>query len=103
MDIAKLNDDELRALADNAANELKERGAKQRNEKIKTLKALIAELSLSDKELKSLLKGNNTKAAKLAKYKNPNDESQTWSGAGRKPKWFIDCQDQGVSLKDLEI
>ena len=38
-----------------------------------------------------------------AKYKNPNDESQTWTGRGRKPVWVQALLDEGFSLADLAI
>jgi DNA-binding protein H-NS len=30
-----------------------------------------------------------------AKYKNPENDQQTWSGRGRQPKWFKDAVDAG--------
>jgi len=38
-----------------------------------------------------------------AKYKNPNDVSQTWTGRGRKPAWVQAQLDEGFSLEDLAI
>jgi DNA-binding protein H-NS len=38
-----------------------------------------------------------------AKYKNPNDETQTWTGRGRKPLWVQALLDEGFSLEDLAI
>ncbi|KJV27580.1 KorB protein [Aquitalea magnusonii] len=38
-----------------------------------------------------------------AKYKNPNNESQTWTGRGRKPAWVQALLDEGFSLEDLAI
>lgn len=33
-------------------------------------------------------KGARGKSAGLVKYRNPDDQSQTWSGRGRKPNWM---------------
>ncbi|KJV24427.1 KorB protein [Aquitalea magnusonii] len=38
-----------------------------------------------------------------AKYRNPNDASQTWTGRGRKPAWVQAQLDEGFSLEDLAI
>lgn len=38
-----------------------------------------------------------------AKYRNPNDSAQTWTGKGRKPKWFTDALGAGVNPEDMEI
>ncbi|MBL4916618.1 H-NS family nucleoid-associated regulatory protein [Szabonella alba] len=37
------------------------------------------------------------------KYANPADRSQTWTGRGRKPGWFIDALAAGKSPDDLAI
>lgn len=38
-----------------------------------------------------------------AKYHNPHNKSQKWSGVGRKPQWFQDLIDGGLTPEDLEI
>lgn len=38
-----------------------------------------------------------------AKYRNPEDPSQTWTGRGRKPQWVKDAQEAGKDLSDLAI
>ncbi|MGB0846317.1 MAG: H-NS family nucleoid-associated regulatory protein [Thiolinea sp.] len=37
------------------------------------------------------------------KYKNPQDETQTWTGRGRRPRWVDDCLNNGMELTDLLI
>lgn len=38
-----------------------------------------------------------------AKYANPEDTSQTWTGRGRKPKWVEAQLESGKTLEDLLI
>ena len=38
-----------------------------------------------------------------AKYANPADASQTWTGRGRKPKWVVELLASGKSLDDAAI
>jgi DNA-binding protein H-NS len=38
-----------------------------------------------------------------AKYANPADKSQTWSGRGRKPHWYIAAIAAGKSPEDLSV
>ena len=38
-----------------------------------------------------------------AKYANPADRSDTWSGRGRKPRWFIDALAHGKKPEDLAV
>lgn len=37
------------------------------------------------------------------KYRNPDDESQTWTGRGRKPLWVVAQLDSGANIEDLAI
>lgn len=39
----------------------------------------------------------------VAKYVNPADSSDTWSGRGRKPRWFNDALAAGKTPEDLAI
>ncbi len=39
----------------------------------------------------------------VARYANPADSSDTWSGRGRKPRWFISALAAGRSPEDLAI
>ena len=38
-----------------------------------------------------------------AKYANPADSSDTWSGRGRKPRWFVAAINAGRKPEDLAI
>jgi DNA-binding protein H-NS len=43
------------------------------------------------------------RAPATAKYANPADASNTWSGRGRKPRWVDAALKSGKSLADLSI
>ncbi|MGJ8621127.1 MAG: H-NS family nucleoid-associated regulatory protein [Yoonia sp.] len=43
------------------------------------------------------------KAAAPARYRNPDDASQTWTGKGRQPNWFKSAIAKGTKPEDLEI
>jgi len=70
-----------------------------RREALAALEDKARELGFSLSEL--------TKGAKkpkvAAKYANPADPRQTWSGRGRKPGWFLDAIAKGSDVSDLEI
>lgn len=38
-----------------------------------------------------------------AKFRNPADEAQTWTGRGRQPKWIAEGLAGGKSLDDFRI
>lgn len=39
----------------------------------------------------------------VAKYANPADKTQTWSGRGRKPRWFSDALSKGKKPESMAI
>lgn len=43
------------------------------------------------------------KTVGAAKYRNPNNADETWTGRGRKPHWMIEAIAKGVDLSELEI
>lgn len=43
------------------------------------------------------------RAPATAKYANPADKSDTWSGRGRKPRWFSEALAKGKKPEDLAI
>ena len=49
-------------------------------------------------------KSGGKKTGKVApKYRNPKDASQTWSGRGKRPLWFVDAIKGGKKESDLLI
>jgi DNA-binding protein H-NS len=43
------------------------------------------------------------KTSAPAKYRNPSDAAQTWTGKGRQPEWFKSALAGGMSPEALEI
>ncbi|MBA4351241.1 MAG: transcriptional regulator, partial [Rhodobacter sp.] len=43
------------------------------------------------------------RAPATAKYANPADASDTWSGRGRKPRWFAEALAKGKKPEDLAV
>ncbi|WP_108814373.1 H-NS histone family protein [Loktanella sp. Alg231-35] len=39
----------------------------------------------------------------VAKYANPDDKTQTWTGKGRRPDWFLAAMAAGKTPEDLEV
>jgi DNA-binding protein H-NS len=39
----------------------------------------------------------------VAKYANPDNKTQTWTGKGRRPVWFVAAIQAGISPDDLAI
>lgn len=39
----------------------------------------------------------------VAKYANPANKADTWSGRGRKPRWFLAAMQAGKSVDELAV
>jgi DNA-binding protein H-NS len=72
-------------------------------------KELIAELDeiakakgFSFAELTGAVPGRK-RSPSVAKYANPANAADTWSGRGRKPRWFSEALARGKKPEDLAI
>ena len=48
-------------------------------------------------------KRGSRKGSGQAKYRNPKDHSQTWTGRGRKPNWLVDAVKKGAKLDSFTV
>lgn len=48
-------------------------------------------------------RGKGGRSKVKPKYRNPSDPSQTWSGRGKRPRWFNAALSAGKKEKDLLI
>ena len=87
-EFSNLSETELQAVIDNAEKALKDKQSKKRKEVIAQIKELAASIGVTvdiqGAEKKSVKKGKKV----AAKYLNPDDASQTWTGRGVAPKWM---------------
>jgi DNA-binding protein H-NS len=70
------------------------------------VKKKLAELAeTSGYSLSELFGGTRTakKTVGIAKYANPQDKSDTWTGKGRKPNWLVIRLKNGAKISDFEI
>jgi DNA-binding protein H-NS len=68
--------------------------------------AIASEVGVPVEELISggTKKSNNGSGRKVPpQYQNPGDESQTWSGRGRQPKWIAAGIANGKEINDYRI
>ena len=102
VDLSKMSLDDLKTLRKNVEKEIKEFKNRARSAALKDLQAVAKQHGLSVEEIVGK-KGKSRKPAAPAKYRNPADPSQTWSGRGRQPAWYKDALAKGKSAKSLEI
>lgn len=93
MEIASLNYDELKQ----AREQINDRLRELERDAVKTLEQQAIRFGFQ------LIKnGLGLKPRAQAKYVNPADPTQTYSGRGRKPAWVQDLLDQGRQLEEFK-
>lgn len=94
-DLLKLKTDVEKALRDAEIRE--------RQEAIKAAEKAAAKFGFSLDDLASAKRGGRKRAKAKARYRNPENHEQTWSGLGRKPHWIHDALARGADITELEI
>lgn len=102
-EFSKLSENELQAVIEKAEQALKEKQSKKRKQVISQIKVLAASIDVSviineDSE-NSRRKGKKV----AAKYQNPENELQTWTGRGIAPKWMQTLLDSGHDKSEFLI
>lgn len=75
---------------------------RRKREAIATLEASARDLGFSLADLVDV-SAQKKRAAAPARFANPHNADETWSGRGRKPRWFIEAIEAGKEPGDLEI
>lgn len=105
-DLAKLTLDELSKVIDDAQKVLADRQKSERKATLAKIHELAASIGVTvtiDGE-KPRTRGSSRKGQKVAaKYKNPQNPSETWTGRGVKPRWLRALVDAGKKIEDFLI
>ncbi len=94
---------ELLELRGRIEKALKSAEKRERQSALKAAEKAAAEFGFSLSELSGDASRVSKGAKAKAKYRNPSDANQTWSGRGRKPQWIHDALKSGADISDLEI
>jgi len=104
MNLSELSFTELKALHEQITTAIEQQQAADKAEAKKQILELAKSYGLSlDEVLNKATTTGTVRKPVEAKYKNPNDATQTWTGRGRKPAWVQAQLDEGFSLEDLAV
>jgi DNA-binding protein H-NS len=101
--LEKMTLDELEAHQKEVAATIKGYEKKRRSECLAELKSVAKKHGFSLDEFTGGKAKAATKAKGVAKYANPADASQTWTGRGRQPNWVKEALAKGKSLQSMAI
>ena len=99
--LSKFSRDQLSTLIKDAEKEI----ARKQSEDLRAAKkaAQVAAKAHGFNLAELLELGKGGKAPAPAKYQNPDDASQTWSGRGRQPEWYKKAIAGGKAPEDMLI
>ncbi len=92
--------EQLRAAVEKAIKSVDARELQKAREAVERA---AAEFGFTLAELTGGFKARKTSAPSKAKYRNPADANQTWSGRGRKPQWIKDAEEAGTDIESFAI
>jgi DNA-binding protein H-NS len=103
IDLSAMSRKELLELQANVVAALKDAEQRERREALEAAEKAAAEFGFSLAELSPEAKKGGKTGKAAAKYRNPANPEQTWSGRGRKPQWIHEALTSGADISDLEI
>lgn len=103
VDLSGMSRRELEALQSNIEKALQDIAKNELKEARKAAEAAAAKYGFSLADVTGGAGKSAKKAAQPARYVNPQDPSQTWSGRGRQPQWYKDAISSGVAPETMEV
>ena len=98
MDLTTLSLADLKKLRKDVEKAITGFEVRKKQEALAALEAKAAEMGFSLSELTG-----PGKKATAPKYRNPEDDNQTWTGRGRQPDWFKAAIASGKTAEELKI
>lgn len=104
IDLSNYDVGELKGLLFDIDQECKRRQRGELDDARARIHALAQDAGLSVEQLLAPGgKGAAGAAQGVARYRNPDDAGQTWSGRGRQPKWLVAGLAAGRALADFAV
>lgn len=101
-DLSKLSMDELKQLKKDVDAAIKGFAIRQRAEAMKAIEAVAKQHGMSVDDIVGG-KGRKRKGKAPAKFANPQNPSETWSGRGRQPAWYKSAIAAGKKPESMAI
>lgn len=101
MNLAVLSLQDLRNLQDQVSQEIKQRGEQEIAKAREQILSIAQSVGLPLAELVAKTRVKTGPVA--ARYRNPANHDQQWSGRGRQPQWVKELVASGKSLDTVKI
>ncbi|BBL69994.1 H-NS histone family protein [Methylogaea oryzae] len=99
-----LSETQLQEVIENAHRALRDKQQSRRKEVFAEIRRLAASVGVTVEISEGDKPSRATRTGKVAaKYRNPSNPSQTWTGRGMKPVWLRDLLNSGRSIDEFAI
>ncbi|MFP4274645.1 MAG: H-NS family nucleoid-associated regulatory protein [Paracoccaceae bacterium] len=100
IELETMSKEELKKLKRDVEKALATIDERRKAEAIRAAEEAARQYGFSLTELKDTV---GKRGKRPAKYRNPENPSETWTGRGRQPNWYKDAIESGKSPEDLLI
>lgn len=101
IDLDSLNVDELRAITENAQQLISQKQHQRLHEAYVQFEKIAADANSSIEEI--LKAGESLEKKRNIKYRNTENNEETWTGRGRKPTWLVEALEAGRDIEDFAV
>ncbi len=103
VNLSKMSLKDLLTLQEELEQEIANARLRERQEVLSRMEELAQEAGFSMNELVGGKGRKGKGSASAAKYANPDNRAETWTGRGRKPNWLVDKLKKGGNIEDYAI
>ncbi len=103
INVDKLSLKELRDLEAKLTKAKSQAREKAKAEVKKKIDRILASSGFTIGDIYSVGRGRGRGRGRSAKYVNPDNRSQTWTGRGRKPNWLVAKLKRGAKQEDFAV
>lgn len=103
MDLENLTVEELEKLSRDAFAAAKKKRERQKKELRAQIEGMIKAAGFDINEIFWELNDVDLKPILMAQYRDPENEENTWTGQGRRPKWLVAAMEAGRELEEFKI
>jgi DNA-binding protein H-NS len=101
INLDSLNVDELRAITENAQQLIAQKQHQRLHDAYVQFEKIAKDSGSSIEEI--LEAGASLEKKRSIKYRNTEDNNDTWTGRGRKPTWLVEALESGRNLEEFAV
>jgi len=103
MNLDEMSLRELQELQRNITRMIETYQERAKRDALSELREKARSMGFTIEELLEVKSAKATRKSPEAKYRHPENAKLTWSGRGRKPLWFVDALELGISADAMMI